>query len=278
MREKGDKLLQVAVVNHLLKGDIFPRGKMSPQRALWPRGGHNQPAKGPYILLHPTTALSSLLTPYRLQRTLPLETLTDCTRTHTHIPHTLLRLLLLYTRIRSSVSTVQLPATCSVFTGRDQTAFVKEWDGHFEAPTTRSHNTTTNLSTVWPVCRSRPRSTLYPKLTIFRKTSLTIRDSQCLHRENFPQGCVKTAESCYIHSKNTQTHSRHTDKLTSAIFQWMPRTERDRQTDTWIKKEKSIVHWDESDLPINHRKPCIWKYEWSCIWKVKKNWFRRTIV
>lgn len=60
---RGDKLVQVVVINHPLKADIFPPGP--PPR---PGRGHNQPADEPYILLHPPP---SFLTPYGLQRPLP---------------------------------------------------------------------------------------------------------------------------------------------------------------------------------------------------------------
>lgn len=59
----------MVTTSHLHWEGIFPG-------ALWPRGGHTQPAERPYILLHPTFGPSFLLAPYRLQRPLPLETLT----------------------------------------------------------------------------------------------------------------------------------------------------------------------------------------------------------
>lgn len=140
MGAEEDKLLQVAMINHLLKKRHLPPCLPG---ALWPWGGHNQPAKGPYILLHPATALSFLLTPYRLQRPVPHETRTHKKVSEEHIPHSsLLLLCCCYTHIRSSVSSAQLPPTCFLFIGCLS-------EGLTGAPTRQSNNATTNLWS-WP--------------------------------------------------------------------------------------------------------------------------------
>jgi len=100
MRKKGDKLLQVAMINHLLKGDIFPsvsRVHSDPEGVTTnlPRGHTSSSTLPPH--------LSSLLTPYRLQRPLPHEPLT-----HVHILY-----MRAHTRAHSSLSARSLsPLRC----------------------------------------------------------------------------------------------------------------------------------------------------------------------
>ena len=147
MRERGDKFLQVAAINHSLKGDIFPGVSRVHSD---PGGVTTNLRRGPYILLHPATPPSSLLTPYMLQRALPHQPLAHV---HMHggknvsegrIPRSLL-----HRRCRTDVGSSasnNLFCVCQAWPGR---LFVvggvrwSLWGSHHPRQKTKHHNPVT---------------------------------------------------------------------------------------------------------------------------------------
>lgn len=134
---------------------------------------------------------------------------TYCTSTHTHthgnafeehIPNSLLHLCCC-THIRSSTSTVQLPATCFVFTGRDQTSLcgrIMAWQ-----------NLRTGTRLPQTLRHTEPPTPPSEKLA-----QLSGSHTGCTEK-TFHRG-AETAESCYIHNRGAHTHRRHMDKLINA--------------------------------------------------------------
>lgn len=128
---------------------------------------------------------------------------TYCTSTHTHthknsfeehIPNSLLHLCCCI-HIRSSISTVQLPATCSVFTGRDQTSLCG-----------------------WIMARQNLRAGTCLPQTLRHIEPPTPPSEKLAQLSGSHTGCTEktfhrgaeTAESCYIHNRGAHTHREKT--------------------------------------------------------------------
>lgn len=200
MREKGDKLLQVVMINLLLKASIFPSVFQS---ALWPRGGHIQPAKGPYIFLHPATIPLNPLQSSKASATL---TCTLIVHAHTHT----------WEHVRGSHSTLSPPSLLRhphqvIYFHRAASSNLfcvyRPWP---DQPLWRNVMFTVRLPPPTGIVPqqihgqgSRPPQTLRHIIPPTPASS-TVRESHWLHRENFSQRCEYNRELLYP-QENTQT-------------------------------------------------------------------------
>lgn len=238
---------------------------MTPKCTLTPRG--SQPTcKGAIHPLPPCHPLNPLRAS-KASATRDTRTCAHIVHAHTHT-HTHIGTCLRSTFHNLSSFSAATPTSSHLFPLRSfqqpvpclpavtRPAFVEECDGHFEAPTTRSNDATTNLwkgdlSAVDPAPHYSP-----PNPTFWRASS-TVRGSHWLHRKNFPQRCEYNRELLYP-QQNTQTQrgGRH---------------RRQRQTDFLLYSKRQT-----RKLMINHRKS--WIYKLSSTWKGWKKRLRRIIL
>lgn len=204
MREKGDKLLQVVMINHLLKAGIFPsvfRVHSDPE------GVTSNLQKGH---TSSSTLPPSLLTPYSLQRPLP--------HSHAHIlymhTHT-------WEHVWGAHSTLSPPSLLLhphqvIYFHRAASSNLfcvyRPWP---DQPLWRNVMFTVRLPPpigIMPqqihaqgAVRHRPCVTSYPQLQL---AQLLGSHTGCTDKK-FHRG-VSTAESCYIHKKILKHRKAHT--------------------------------------------------------------------